>query len=60
MPDSNKVENLGSSSLQDEATDYFLVCYLAYSLIINLAQLVSPSVALPAELVFLSNVMHKT
>ena len=40
----HKVENLSSSSLQDEATDFFSVL-LGPSLIINL----SPSVALPAE-----------
>ena len=44
----SKVENLTSSSLPDEATD----CFFTWpSLIINLAQLVSPSVALPTELV---------
>ena len=49
----SKVENLASSSLQDEATDWlFFTELLGPSLIINLAQLVSPSVALPAELVF--------
>ena len=47
----NKVENLASSSLRNEATDYFFSVLLGYSLIINLAQLASPSVALPAELV---------
>ena len=48
----SKVENLESSSLQDEATDCFFFSELqGPSLIINLAQLVSPSVALPAELV---------
>ena len=44
----SKVENLTSSSLPDEATDRF---FTWPSLIINLAQLVSPSVALPAHLV---------
>ena len=49
----SKVENLASSSLQDEATDWlFFTELLGPSLIINLAQLVSPSVALPAKLVF--------
>ena len=48
----SKVENLESSSLQDEATDWLFFSELqGPSLIINLAQLVSPSVALPAELV---------
>ena len=46
-----KAENLSSSSLQDEATDCFFRVLLGPSLIINLAQLVSPSVALPAQLV---------
>ena len=42
----SKVENLPSSSLQDEVTDsFFSVLILGPSLIINL----SPSVALPAE-----------
>ena len=49
----SKVENLASSSLQDEATNCFFTELLGPSLIINLAQLVSPSVALPAELVFM-------
>ena len=48
----SKVENLESSSLQDEATDWLIFSELqGPSLIINLAKLVSPSVALPAELV---------
>merc|ERR1711875_66629 len=48
----SKVKNLASSSLQDEAIDWlFFTELLGPSLIINLAQLVSPSVALPAELV---------
>ena len=47
----SKVENLSSSSLKDEATDYDFSVLLGPSLIINLAQLVSPSVTLPAELV---------
>ena len=43
------------SSLLDETTDWlFFSALLGLSLIINLAQLVSPSVALPAELVDLS------
>ena len=49
----SKVENLESSSLQDEATDWLFFSELqGPSLIINLAQLASLSVALPAELVF--------
>ena len=48
----SKVENLSSSSLKDEATDYNFSVLLGPSLIINLAQLVSPSVTLPVELVF--------
>ena len=48
----SKVENLASSSLQDEAIDWLFFSELQDpSLIINLTQLVSPSVALPAELV---------
>ena len=48
----SKLENLESSSLQDEATDWLFFSELqGPSLIINLAQLASPSVALPAELV---------
>ena len=47
----SEIENLPSSSLQDEATNCFLMELLGPSLIINLAQLVYPSVALPAELV---------
>ena len=42
----SKVETLASSSLQDEAIDWLF----GPSLIINLAQLGSPSVALPAKL----------
>ena len=48
----SKVENVASSSLQDEATNWLLFTeLLGPSLIINLAQLVPPSVARPAELV---------
>ena len=47
----SKVENLASFSFQYEATDCFFNELLGPSLNINLAQLVSPSVALPAELV---------
>ena len=46
----SKVEYLSILSLPDEVTDWlFFVCYF----IINLAQLVSLSVVLPAELVFI-------
>ena len=46
----SKVENLASSRLQDEATDWlFFTELLGPSLIINPAQLVSPSVAIPAD-----------
>ena len=47
---------LGFCNLQDKATECFLLCILhsvEHSLIINLAQLVYLSVALPAELVLL-------
>ena len=54
----SKVENLASSSLQDEATDCFFSELHGPSLIINLAQLVSPSVALPAELITLHSILN--
>ena len=53
----SKVENLANSSLQDDATNCFFSELLGPSLIINLAQLVSLSVALPAELVVLKNIL---
>ena len=48
----SKVENLESSSLQDEATHlfFFSVLFDPSLIIINLAQLVSPSVELLAEI----------
>ena len=49
----SKVKNLARSSLQDEAIDWlFFTELLGPSLIIISAQLVSPRVALPAELVW--------
>ena len=48
----SKVENLASSSLQDEAKDWlFFTELLCPTLIINLAHLISLSVALLAELI---------
>ena len=48
----SKLENLESSILQDEATDWlFFSEFLCPTLIINLAQLIYPGVALLAELV---------
>ena len=45
----SKVEYLSSFSLQDEVTDWLFCVLLGPSWIINLAQLVSLSVVLPAE-----------
>ena len=52
--DSKQSRKSGKFQLANEATDCFFSVLLGHSLIFNIAQLVSPSMALPAELVFIS------